>query len=47
MKFRNNNNKMPIYWEKNTSGVQMDNSNTKEEDEDCEIEKPLMQSIKD
>jgi len=47
LKFINNNNKMPIYWEKSTSGIQMENSDTKEEDEDYEIQKLLMQSIKD
>jgi hypothetical protein len=31
---------MPIYWEQNVSGIQEANSNTKEEDEGCEIQKP-------
>jgi len=28
---------MPIYWEQNASKAQMENFDTKEEDEDCEI----------
>jgi hypothetical protein len=31
---------MPIYWEKSAGGVYAENSDTKEEDEDCEIQKP-------
>jgi len=28
---------MPIYWEKNASGVQEVNSDTEEDDDECEI----------
>jgi len=28
---------MPIYWEKNASGIQEANFDTKEDDEKCEI----------
>ncbi len=38
---------MPIYWEKNGGGVQVEDFDTKEEDEDCEIQKPHMQNIED
>ncbi len=38
---------MPIYWEQSVSGVQAEDSNTKEEDEDCEMQKPQIQSTKD
>ncbi len=31
---------MPIYWEKNANGVQMENSDTEEEDENGEMQKP-------
>ncbi len=31
---------MLIYWEKNVSGIQDVNSNTKEEDERCQLQKP-------
>jgi len=31
---------MLIYWEKNASGIQDANSNTKEEDEGCQLQKP-------
>ncbi len=37
---------MPVYWEQNVGGVQVENYDTKEEDEDCEIQKPHMQGIK-
>jgi len=30
---------MSIYWEKNVSGVQMENSDTEEEDENGEMQK--------
>jgi hypothetical protein len=33
---------MPIYWEKSASGVEVENCDTEEEDEDCEIQKPQM-----
>ncbi len=38
---------MPVYWKQNVGGVQVENSNMEEEDEDCEIQKPQMQSTKD
>jgi hypothetical protein len=38
---------MLIYWEQNACGVHVENSNTKEEGEDCEIQKPHMQNIED
>ncbi len=38
---------MPVYWEQNPSGVQAENFDMEEEDEDCEIQKSQMQSIKD
>jgi hypothetical protein len=31
---------MLIYWEHIVGGVHVENSNTKLEDEDCEIQKP-------
>jgi hypothetical protein len=31
---------MPIYWEKNASGFQMENFDTEEEDENGEMQKP-------
>ncbi len=36
---------MPIYWEQSAGGVQVENS-YKEEDENCEIQKPQMQNTK-
>lgn len=36
---------MPIDWEHNASGVQVQDSNTEEEEEDYEIQKPQMQNI--
>ncbi len=38
---------MLVYWEWNASGVQVKNSDTEEEDENCEIQKPQMQNTKD
>ncbi len=38
---------MLVYWEWNVSGVQVKNSDTQEEDENCEIQKPQMQNTKD
>ncbi len=38
---------MPLYWEQSASGVLVENSDTEEEDEDCEIQKPQMQNIED
>ncbi len=38
---------MPIYWEQSVSGVQAENSNTKEDDENCETQKSLMKNVKD
>ncbi len=38
---------MLIYWEQNVGGVQVENFNTEEENEDYEIQKPYMQSMKD
>ncbi len=38
---------MLIYWEKNAGGVQEANSNTKEDDEGCEIKKPQMKNDED
>ncbi len=35
---------MLIYWEKNVGGVQKVNSDTKEDDEGCEIQKPHMKN---
>jgi hypothetical protein len=31
---------MPVYWEQSVGGVQEANSNIKEDDEGCEIQKP-------
>jgi hypothetical protein len=30
---------MPVYWEQSVGGVQAKNSNTEEDDEDCETQK--------
>ncbi len=38
---------MSIYWEQNVGGVQAENFDTKEKDEDREIQKPHIQSTKD
>ncbi len=38
---------MPIYLEQSVGGVQVENSNMDKEDENCEIQKPQMQSTKD
>jgi hypothetical protein len=38
---------MPIYWEKNAGGVYVENFDIKEEDENCEIQKPQIQSTED
>ncbi len=38
---------MLVYWEHSASGIQVKNYDTKEEDEDCEIQKPQMQNIED
>ncbi len=35
------------YWEQSVGGVHVKNSNTEEEDEDCEIQKPHMQNTED
>ncbi len=35
-----------IYWEQSASGIQMENFDMEEDDENCEIQKPHMQSIK-
>ncbi len=38
---------MPIYWEQSASGIQQANSDTKEDDEGCEIQKPQMKNVED
>jgi hypothetical protein len=38
---------MSIYWEHSVSGVQAEDFDMDKEDEDCEIQKPQMQSTKD
>jgi hypothetical protein len=38
---------MPLYWEHNVGGIQVENFNTKEDSEDYEILKPLMNNAKD
>ncbi len=38
---------MLVYWEQSAGGVHVKNYDTKEEDEDCGIQKPQMQSTKD
>jgi hypothetical protein len=38
---------MPIYWEKNASGIQEVNFDMKEDNEDCEIQKPQMKNAED
>ncbi len=38
---------MLIYWEQNVGGIQVENFNIEEENEDYEIQKPYMQSMKD
>ncbi len=38
---------MPIYWEQSVGGVQDANSNTEEDDEGCEIQKPQMKTVED
>ncbi len=38
---------MLVYWEQNVGGVQAENSNTEEENKDCEIQQPHMKSTKD
>ncbi len=38
---------MLVYQEQSANGVQVENFDTEEEDEDCEIQKPHMLSTKD
>jgi hypothetical protein len=38
---------MPIYWEKNASGVQKENSNIEEDNERCQLQKPHMKNDED
>jgi hypothetical protein len=38
---------MPVYWEQIASGVQVENFNSKEDDEDYEIQKPKMNNVED
>jgi hypothetical protein len=38
---------MPVYWEQSVGGVQAENSNSEEENKDCEIQQPRMKSIED
>ncbi len=37
---------MLIYWEQSASGVQVVNFDTKEDKEECEIQKPHMKNVK-
>ncbi len=38
---------MPLYWEQNVGGIQVENFNMKEDNEDYEILKPLINNAKD
>jgi hypothetical protein len=38
---------MSVYWEYSAGGLKEENYNTKEENEDCEIQKPHMQNTED
>ncbi len=38
---------MLVYWEQSAGGVQMENYDMEEENEDCEMYNPQMQSIED
>jgi hypothetical protein len=38
---------MPVYWEQSMGGFEVEDSNTKVEDEDCDIQKPQIQSNED
>jgi hypothetical protein len=38
---------MPIYWEKNAARVQEANSDTREDDDECEIHNPHMKNDED
>jgi len=38
---------MPMYWEQNIGGLQAKYFDTKVEDEDCDIQKPQLQSNED
>jgi hypothetical protein len=36
---------MLVYWEQSVDGIQEANSNTEEDDEGCEIQKPQMKNV--
>jgi hypothetical protein len=38
---------MLIYWEHSVDGIQKANSDTEEDNERCEIQKPHMKNVKD
>jgi hypothetical protein len=38
---------MPVYWEKNASGVQKENFDIEEDNERCQLQKPHMKNDED